>query len=216
MTAQLAALGAGLPSTFDSQWGNFMIGNASGGFSQASVDPTADINENLIEFYGQDDWRVSPRLTVNLGVRYSYFAQPSDNSKELSNFDPALFNSFYEETVSSTGSLCTIAGQTTPQYTYSSSGVSVTYTLANCPNVNGLNPYQPNLVADPVDGMILGNPDFIKAEQNVDNTNYPFKEPVGTNTPASAQSLETHGSPFGQAVGQAEKHRLGAPSRLCL
>ena len=58
------------------------------------------MNQNMIEFYGQDDWRVSPRLTVNLGVRYSYFAQPSDNSKELSNFDPkSLFNPFYEETI---------------------------------------------------------------------------------------------------------------------
>ncbi len=211
--AQQTALGAVAPSTYDSQWGNFLIGNASGGFSQASVDPTADMNQNMIEFYGQDDWRVSPRLTVNLGVRYSYFAQPSDNSKELSNFDPALFNPFYEETISSTGSLCTIAGQTSPAYTYSATGVSVTYTLANCPNANGLNPYQPNLVADPVNGMILGNPDFIKAEQNVHNANYPFKEPVSTGTPSQAQSLETHGSPFGQAVGQAEKHdwapRLG-------
>ena len=217
--ATLSTLGTALgatvyaPSSYDSQWGNFLIGNASGGFTQASVDPTADINENLIEFYGQDDWRVSPRLTVNLGVRYSYFAQPSDNSKELSNFDPAVFNPFYEETVASTGSLCTIAGQTTPAYTYSSSGVSVTYTLANCPNANGLNPYQPNLLADPVDGMILGDPDYIKSQQNVHNANYPFKEPVSTGTPSQAQSLETHGSPFGQAVGQAEKHdwapRLG-------
>ena len=207
-TAQLTALGTGVvaPSTYDSQWGNFLIGNASGGFTQASVDPTADINENLIELYGQDNWKASPRLTLNLGVRYSYFAQPSDNSKELSNFDPALFNTFYEETIASTGSLCTMAGQTTPVYTYSSTGVSVTYTLANCPNVNGLNPYQPNTLADPVDGMILGNPDFIKAEQNVHNTNYPFTEPVSTGTPSQAQSLETHGSPFGQAVGQAEKH----------
>ena len=210
---QLSALGAGLPSTYDSQWGNFLIGNASGGFSQASVDPTADMNQNMIELYGQDNWKASPRLTLNLGVRYSYFAQPSDNSKELSNFDPAVFNTFYMETISSTGSLCTMAGQTSPVYTYSGTGVSVTYTLANCPNVNGLNPYQPNMLADPVDGMILGDPDFIKSQQNVHNTNYPFQEPTGTSTPAQGQSLETHGSPFGQAVGQAEKHdwapRLG-------
>jgi len=210
---QLSALGAGLPSAYDSQWGNFLIGNASGGFSQASVDPTADMNQNLIELYGQDNWKASPRLTLNLGVRFSYFAQPSDNSKELSNFDPALFNTYYMETISSNGSLCTTAGQTSPVYTYSSTGVSVTYTLANCPNVNGLNPYQPNTLADPVDGLILGNPGFISAEQNVHNANYPFTEPVGTGTPSQAQSLSTHGSPFGQAVGQAEKHdwapRLG-------
>ena len=62
--ATQTARGASAPSTFDSEWGNFLIGNASGGFSQASIDPVANINENRIEFYGQDDWRVSPRLTV--------------------------------------------------------------------------------------------------------------------------------------------------------
>jgi len=203
---QLSALGAAAPSTFDSQWGNFLIGNASGGFSQASLDPYANINENLLEFYGQDDWRVSPRLTVNLGVRYSYFAQPSDNGKELSNFDPETFNSFYQETVASTGSLCTIAGQLTPSYAYSSTGVTVTYTMANCPNVNGLNPYQPNLVADPLNGIILGDPDFITTQQAVGNLNYPFQEPVSTNVPSQNQPIDAHGSPFGQAIGQAEKH----------
>jgi hypothetical protein len=210
---QLSALSAVAPSTYDSEWADFLIGNASGGFSQASLDPVANINENLIEFYGQDDWRVSPRLTVNLGVRYSYFAQPSDNGKELSNFDPATYNPTFAETVASTGSLCTIAGQVTPSYSYSSTGVSVTYTLANCPNVNGLNGYQPNVVADPLNGIILGDPDYIKTEQAVGNLNYPFQEPVSTSVPNEAQPIEAHGSPFGQAVGQAEKHdwapRLG-------
>ena len=27
------------------------------------------LRENVIDFYGQDDWRVFPRLTVNLGLR---------------------------------------------------------------------------------------------------------------------------------------------------
>ena len=69
------------PSPFDSQFANFLIGNAAGGgnaygFTQASQATVANINENMIELYGQDDWRVSRRLTVNLGVRYSYFGQP--------------------------------------------------------------------------------------------------------------------------------------------
>jgi hypothetical protein len=78
--------------------------------------------------------------------------------------------------------------------------VSVSYTLANCANVNGLNPYQPNTKADPLDGIILGSPDFIKAQNASGATNYPFTEPSG------APAIESHGSPFGQEVGQAEKH----------
>jgi hypothetical protein len=78
--------------------------------------------------------------------------------------------------------------------------VTVTYTLANCPNVNGLNPYQPNTIADPLDGIILGSPDYIRAQNNVGALNFPFQEPSG------APPIEQHGSPFGQEVGQAEKH----------
>ena len=74
---------------FDAELASFLIGNANGGFTQASMAPTANINENLIELYAQDDWRATRRLTLNLGVRYSYFGQPYDVNKELTNFDPA-------------------------------------------------------------------------------------------------------------------------------
>ncbi len=47
--------------------------------------------------------------------------------------------------------------------TFTSTGVVTTYTLNNCPNVNGLNAYQPNTVADPLNGIILGDPSFIAA-----------------------------------------------------
>ena len=35
---------------------------------------------------------MTSRLTVNLGVRYSYFPAPSDSNNLLNNFDPALYN----------------------------------------------------------------------------------------------------------------------------
>ena len=37
----------------------------------------------------QDDFRVSPRLTINAGLRYEYFGPPSETLGRLSNFDPA-------------------------------------------------------------------------------------------------------------------------------
>jgi hypothetical protein len=44
------------------------------------------------------------------------------------------------------------------------------------------------------------HPDFIKAENAVGATELPVPEPSG------APAIETHGSPFGLEVGQAEKH----------
>ena len=37
-----------------------------------------DFRENLVGFYGQDDFRVSSRLTVNLGVREEFMTGPSE------------------------------------------------------------------------------------------------------------------------------------------
>jgi hypothetical protein len=196
----LTSLGATAPSSFDAQWANFLIGNANGGFSQASHAATPNINENTIEVYAQDDWKATRRLTLNLGVRYSYFGQPYDINQQLSNFDPSAFRTRNAETIASNGSLCTMAGQTSSVTSFTSSGVVTTYTLANCLNVNGLNPYQPNIVADPLNGIILGSPDFIKQVTNEGSSAFPYVAPSG------APAIETHGSPYGQEVGHAEKH----------
>ncbi|MGA1983643.1 MAG: carboxypeptidase-like regulatory domain-containing protein [Acidobacteriaceae bacterium] len=199
-SGELTTLGAAAPSQFEQEFAGFLIGNANGGFTQASEAPVANINENLIELYGQDDWRASRRLTVNLGVRYSYFGQPYDVNNELSNFDPATYNPYNLETISSNGNLCTMAGQTTSVTTFTATGVVTTYTLNNCPNINGLNAYQPNTVADPLNGIILGDPGLIAQESAEGSTAFPYV------TPSGAPNINTHGSPWGLEVGHAEKH----------
>jgi hypothetical protein len=218
---ELTALGLAAPSQFEAEFANFLIGNANGGFTQASLAPVANINENLVELYGQDDYRVSRRLTLNLGVRYSFFGQPYDANNQLSNFDPATYKSFNQETIASTGNLCTIAlaqagGQTTSVTTFTTTSVITTYTLNNCANINGLNAYQPNLNADPLNGIILGDTDLIPQVDAYGGTQYPFQEPqpcktnnTNPNTGAPATTncgIDTHGSPWGSEVGHAEKH----------
>jgi hypothetical protein len=44
------------------------------------------------ETYVQDDWKVNNRLTVNLGVRYSYLPWPTQANNQLTVFNPAAFN----------------------------------------------------------------------------------------------------------------------------
>ena len=70
---------------------NFLLGQADS-YSQPSKDTVPDLHYTNFEFYVQDDWKVTPRLTLNLGVRYSYFPSPTDSKDTLLNFSPAAYN----------------------------------------------------------------------------------------------------------------------------
>src|SRR5665213_3543406 len=95
-------------TTFPQSFANFLVGNVAT-FSQASEDITPDMRANQLEEYVQDDWRVRPNLTINLGLRYSLFLQPYDAKKELTTFDPAVYNAGAAPALTAGGLLTTNA-----------------------------------------------------------------------------------------------------------
>jgi len=46
-----------------------------------------DYHHQVYAFYGQDDWRVTPKLTLNLGLRYELFTTIKERHNELGTFD---------------------------------------------------------------------------------------------------------------------------------
>jgi hypothetical protein len=59
--------------------------------SKASVlvgDPDRNFVYDAYAVYAQDDWRLTPRLTANLGLRYEYIPALSVPNGQLGNFDP--------------------------------------------------------------------------------------------------------------------------------
>ncbi len=74
----------------DPEFANFLLGQADG-YNQSSKDTIPYLHYVNFEAYVQDDWKVTPRLTLNIGVRYSFFPSPSDSNNTLVNFAPSAF-----------------------------------------------------------------------------------------------------------------------------
>ncbi len=56
---------------------------------------TAKYRQRMNFFYLQDDWKVSPKLTLNLGVRYEYATPQWEDGNHLANYDLATQKPFY-------------------------------------------------------------------------------------------------------------------------
>ncbi|WP_263416866.1 TonB-dependent receptor [Terriglobus albidus] len=106
---------------YQQSFANFLTGYAAS-FSQASIALTPKLKANMIEWFVQDNYKLRPNLTVNLGVRYSYFGQPVDQNHLLSNFDPSQYVAANAPALDTNGQICVTgaacAGGTTPNPSY--------------------------------------------------------------------------------------------------
>jgi hypothetical protein len=99
-------------TTFQQSFANFLLGQPSA-FTQLSADAIAWVHGNLYEAYLQDDFKVSSRLTINAGVRYTLIGQPVDDVYQnhkffpLVNFDADNYNAAKAPTLTATGQICT-------------------------------------------------------------------------------------------------------------
>jgi hypothetical protein len=73
---------------FDS-FNDFLLGNFRNGETFVGTGQTnRDFRGNDIGAYFQDDWKITKRLTLNLGIRYDYLGPLTDTKDRLGNFDP--------------------------------------------------------------------------------------------------------------------------------
>ncbi len=80
LTDNPAAIGTG-----GTGFASFMAGFTNGG----SINNLHNVDyfRNTFAFYAQDDWKITPSLMLNLGLRYELFGTVSDRHNDAGNFD---------------------------------------------------------------------------------------------------------------------------------
>jgi hypothetical protein len=93
---------------------DFLLGDAYSYAEQSAV-PNDYLFANMFEAYVQDDWKILPDLTLNLGVRDTVF-QGAQNGYEkynnISDFVPSLYNSTKAPQITASGAI--VAGTGDP------------------------------------------------------------------------------------------------------
>jgi hypothetical protein len=88
---------------------NFLLGLADS-FKQLQIINMFHWINNTYSFYGMDNWHVNNRLTLNLGIRYDAMPHVYEKFNQTANFVPSLYSSSQAATFSTSGAICTAAG----------------------------------------------------------------------------------------------------------
>jgi len=135
----------------DQAFSNFLTGNANNGFSQLNREPVIDISQSIYSAYVQDNWKIRPRLTLNLGVRYDYDSPFVDAAGYMNNFDPATYSASKAPTITNIGKIC---------FTGSCSQAGSNAGLSTSPNPNA-----DYVGANYLNGLIYANPNAANNNQ---------------------------------------------------
>jgi Carboxypeptidase regulatory-like domain len=83
----------GWGTTVGNNYADILMGIDSGQYAEQQLPPPTQISQNLYEFYANDHWKVTRRLTVDFGMRFDHFGKPySENNLGLAIFDASKYS----------------------------------------------------------------------------------------------------------------------------
>jgi len=78
-------------STIGNPFGAFLLGVPSSDTIATVTNPDTNAYGSSYGFYAQDDWKITPRLTINYGMRYEYHPMFQDHNGNVAAFLPGYY-----------------------------------------------------------------------------------------------------------------------------
>ena len=92
---------------------NFLLGFASS-YQQLQTLNTEHWINNTYSFYGQDNWHIAPRLTLNIGLRWDFLPHVYEKNNRVANFVPSDYNPAQAPILDTSGAICTAVSASCP------------------------------------------------------------------------------------------------------
>jgi hypothetical protein len=103
-TGNLSFNTSGNPNTTGNALADALIGNFRS-YTEASADPVGFFRFTQPMAFVQDSWKVSRKLSLDLGLRYEYVQPMYTAGNNMANFVPSLFNRAQAVTMTTSGTL---------------------------------------------------------------------------------------------------------------
>jgi hypothetical protein len=90
-TGNVSFNASGNPNTTGNALADALLGNFRS-YTEASADPVGFFRFTQPEAFIQDSWKVTPKLSIEYGVRYQHLAPIYTQANNMTNFDASLYN----------------------------------------------------------------------------------------------------------------------------